>query len=635
MSAATPGVVLLRRGGQEWQVPLETQPLGRGGEGAVWRIAGATPVALPGPLVVKLFHDALAGSPVPDRAAKVAAMVAAPPATDAICWPLAEAWLPATGAGPARFAGFAMPALDESAFRLWAQLANARDRRAAAPKFGARYALVAARNLALTMAAVHGAGHCLGDVNESNVFIGADATVRIVDADSAQVRAADGTTFRCLVGKPEYTAPELAGRPLRDQDRTPGTDALGFAVLVFQLLTGGAHPTDGAAIDTSSEPPSVTERLAAGWLPALRERPGCPLRPLDRVPTAGVPTRLRSALAAALDPDPAHRPTLSQLAAVLDDIGTHLVDCTAVPGHAYDRREGGCGWCAAAARGADPWAPAPAAAQPGTASNQQALPQLTFGQQPTAVPVRRAAPVSLAHPAGPLPTGVPPTAHPALYAASNYPALHPGGGYPPVGNVGGHLGGYPGRSAPPAAVTPAAYTGKTLLRDETGQLVERPPMWDLLRAQPGLALSVAWAEFPARLKPFAPRTTSRSGGPVALWVLSAAAGAAAVAAVSWFGLPLLCLLLEQQLRFQFPASALTFAVLGAWVGESVALTVTAVSFLRRRPRMFSRGDAAHVAQTAALYGPGLVIGAAAAAAAGCLWLVLLAANAISGNAGRR
>ncbi|MEN0111787.1 MAG: hypothetical protein AAF805_13795, partial [Planctomycetota bacterium] len=54
-----------------------------------------------------------------------------------------------------------------------------------------------------------------------------------------------GHTFRCPVGTPHFTPPELQAVRLADVDRTPNHDAFGLAVLIFHLLFIGRHPFAG------------------------------------------------------------------------------------------------------------------------------------------------------------------------------------------------------------------------------------------------------------------------------------------------------------------------------------------------------------------------------------------------------
>ena len=113
------------------------------------------------------------------------------------------------------------------------------------PQFDRRYLLRTARNLAAALSALHSSGYVAGDLNESNVLVTPTALVTLIDTDSFQVREdrewKSGASL-CPVGKPEYTPPELQGKPLSEVMRLPDHDAFGLAVLIFQLLMEGSHP---------------------------------------------------------------------------------------------------------------------------------------------------------------------------------------------------------------------------------------------------------------------------------------------------------------------------------------------------------------------------------------------------------
>lgn len=605
--------VELRWPGGRCSAVLGGAPLGRGGEGSVWPLTGTSLPGHDGPLVAKLYHEPGAG----DRAAKIAAMLGASPSSDAVCWPVAEVWQPPPGTPPgtaARFAGYAMQALPSASFRPWAQLAHTADRRRCAPRFSVRYAVTACRNLAAAMAAVHAAGHVVGDVNESNVFVGVDATVRLVDADSAQIRAADGRTFRCLVGKPDFTAPELIGRPLAGQQRTAASDVFGFAVLTHQMLTGGAHPTDGVPHDNTGEPPAIGTRIANRWLPGLDPAASGPLTAAARIPTDAIPPQLQALLIAALDIRPTARPTLAQFAAALGEVETYLAPCPAEPNHAIDSREKACRWCQHAAAGQpDPWCPQRSAAQQRTSPQarlaQTALPPVQFAA-PGGGPVIRRAPAAA-------PTAWP--GHPLTAQAAHTPwPAHPGIGPQLPATV-------PGR---PPLGTPASLASPrrpTLLVGSDGIVRPRPPLLVLARQQPRLAARCAWAELPDGCKPVWPLsslTTSVTGArqrfvrPVA-----ALLAVAAVCAATAFAFPLLAEALSV-LIFGTPAtSALRIVgIAGAVTAASASAVLAGSRHFRRRgsrgqiPGTLTWPDVGRFATVAAVYGPLLLCAAAAVAA---------------------
>ena len=163
--------------------------------------------------------------PTAEHAAKLAGMLAAPPADPmraaghvSIAWPV-DLLLATDGSW--EVAGYLMPRATGMALAL--DYYNPRARRARAPLFNTFYLLRAASNLATTVDALHQRGCVIGDVNESNVLVAPTALVTLLDTDSFQVTdRARGAIYRCPVGKPEFTPPELQGADFRQAIRTPG-----------------------------------------------------------------------------------------------------------------------------------------------------------------------------------------------------------------------------------------------------------------------------------------------------------------------------------------------------------------------------------------------------------------------------
>jgi hypothetical protein len=369
--------------------------LASGGEGAIHPLADR-----PG-LCAKVYHPA---ARTPERRRKLEAMLARVPRdpTEAqghrsLAWPQ-QLLLEAPGG---RVAGFVMPLLPAGA-RTALEYMQPEDRLRRHPGFHYRYLLTAARNAASAFAAVHQAGCCVGDVNESNTLITPSALVTLIDCDSFQV-----ADMPCPVGKAEYTAPELAGRPLGSTPRTPQSDAFGLAVLIFQLLMQGYHPFAGRW-PGGAEPPPLAVRIREGLYvygglagvggapparPAPRAPPprgggggarggrgggggGAPPPPPPPPPTV-LPRQVRlgferAFLAGAVAPD--RRPSAGEWTEILDRAQGELTVCRARPGeHHHPRRLRSCPWCALARQGYDYF--------PAAVGAQVALP-------PPAAPVR-------------------------------------------------------------------------------------------------------------------------------------------------------------------------------------------------------------------------------------------------------
>jgi len=198
---------------------------------------------------------------------------------------------------------------------------------------------------------VHAAGLVIGDVNESNVLVSDRATVSLVDCDSWQVRD-DGDVFRCPVGRPEYTPPELQGSEYQYLIRGRQHDNFALGVLVWRLLMGGTHPFDACWIG-SGTPLNLPQRIAAGLFPHVGVR-GLPVRP----PAMGPPLqsldrRVRNLMISCFSDghaSPGCRPDAATWQFVLYRAEQGLQRCSRRPRHVYAERLRQCPWCRHAGR---------------------------------------------------------------------------------------------------------------------------------------------------------------------------------------------------------------------------------------------------------------------------------------------
>jgi DNA-binding helix-hairpin-helix protein with protein kinase domain len=333
--------------------PLECRPLVRGGEATIGELPDR-----PG-LVAKVYHH-----PTPEHAAKLAAMLGTPPADPtagtghvSIAWPVDRLLSPEE---PGRVVGFVMPRVDGA--RPVFEFYSPRSRLRLCPGFHYGYLLRTARNLAAAVRAVHERDHVVGDLNETNTLVDNQALVTLVDTDSFQVPD-HGRVFRCPVGKPEYTPPELQQVRFGDFDRGPEHDAFALAVLIFQLLQQGTHPFAGRFTD-EGEPGDLARRIALGQWPYARSRP-VPYEPPPLAPPfAALPPPVQDLMRRCFEGGHARsalRPTAAQWQEVLAAVERSLVPCPDNAQHYTHPGVRDCPWCMMARRlGRDPF-PAPAA----------------------------------------------------------------------------------------------------------------------------------------------------------------------------------------------------------------------------------------------------------------------------------
>jgi DNA-binding helix-hairpin-helix protein with protein kinase domain len=238
--------------------------LGRGGEGAILEGEG-DPAAC-----AKVYSKKMSD----EYHRKLLLMVGNPPSDPAfearkqhrsIPWPTAVLYV---DQGQKQFAGFLMPKIDGKQFKKALSFIDPGDRlKQFQGGFTWRHLFTAGYNVASAMAAIHDRGYCVGDFNESNLVIAPSALIPLLDCDSFQVAdAQQGTTYRCPVGKPEYTALELQGKSFRDHDRTVATDSFALAVMLFQLLMEGTHPYQGKG-KLLADSPNTAAKIVKGHFP--------------------------------------------------------------------------------------------------------------------------------------------------------------------------------------------------------------------------------------------------------------------------------------------------------------------------------------------------------------------------------
>jgi DNA-binding helix-hairpin-helix protein with protein kinase domain len=101
-------------------------------------------------------------------------------------------------------------------------------------------------NLAAVFSIAHSKGIVIGDVNPNSVRVRKNGRVVLIDADSFQI-SSGSEVFRCRVGVPSFTAPELlaVNKPFDSIQREHNHDLFGLSLLIFHVLFMGRHPFAG------------------------------------------------------------------------------------------------------------------------------------------------------------------------------------------------------------------------------------------------------------------------------------------------------------------------------------------------------------------------------------------------------
>jgi DNA-binding helix-hairpin-helix protein with protein kinase domain len=332
-------VRLRRKSSGQLLTLTDSNLLGKGGEARVYQLSEDPS------LVAKIWHKATA-----ERGAKVAAMLANPPLNptaaqkhSSIAWPLDLVQSPT---GNPQTIGFLMPFV--GGMRPVIDFFNPKTRRAKCPLFNYFYLHRTARNLVIAIRALHERNYVIGDLNESNALVAETALVTIVDTDSFQVwDPANAKLYRCRVGKPEFTPPEMQGKTFGQIDRNIQQDLFGLGIILFQLLMEGTHPFAGNYTG-QGEPPPYETRIAAGHFPYAFGRK-VPYVPKQTAPAFTILYPALQHLFVRCFQDghfnPGARPDTEAWQWALEEAENSLVTCWFNDQHIYSGHLTSCPWC--------------------------------------------------------------------------------------------------------------------------------------------------------------------------------------------------------------------------------------------------------------------------------------------------
>ena len=139
-------------------------------------------------------------------------------------------------------------------------------------------------NIAEALRGLHATHVRIGDVNPSNILVDDDGAVTLIDCDSFQIPGPPGRQpYPCVVGSPEYTAPEI--NDFQRQFRSQDSDNFALAVLLYHcwatvaIRSRGSMPRRETPFPTYVSGSSSTGLRISPW-----EAVGSPRR--DR-PAAG------------------------------------------------------------------------------------------------------------------------------------------------------------------------------------------------------------------------------------------------------------------------------------------------------------------------------------------------------------
>ncbi|AMP14891.1 helix-hairpin-helix domain-containing protein [Collimonas pratensis] len=316
--------------GQSVQLGVE---LGRGGEGSVYDTPSAGK-----DIVAKIYNSAVPQ----EKRAKLQAMskVGDSYLRQISAWPSRLLSTPLNGP----IVGFLMPKV--AGYEPIHHLYSPAHRKQLFPKADFALLIATARNVAAAFDSIHAHGHVIGDVNQGNIVVTGNSTVKLIDCDSFQITE-KGVIHICEVGVPHFTPPELQHlRSFRGIIRTPNHDNFGLAVLVFHLLFMGRHPYSGRFLGSGDMP---LERAIAEYRFAYG--PNNKSRLMDVPPSAPpldlLPESMKRMVEVAFTEHGTKslRPSASDWVRALQELSVNLKTCSVEAFHKYPNHLSTCPWC--------------------------------------------------------------------------------------------------------------------------------------------------------------------------------------------------------------------------------------------------------------------------------------------------
>jgi hypothetical protein len=252
-------------------------------------------------------------------------------------------------AGADATVGYVMPRVDTSDAVEIHKVSNPSDRLAplpGAPQWTRHvswaHLVNIAANLCLAVDAVHHVDAVIGDFQERNILVNDTTRVTLVDCDSMQFTDGSGRQFLCGVGRPEFTAPELAGVNLSVTAREQPSDLFALAVHIHLLLMAGNHPFLRGEWTGGDQPDALSLAKSGFWAGG----PSSPLRTHPLAPPVSfLPESVQRLFVRAFTDgarDPSARPSAAEWRNALQAI--QVTDC--VRGHQVPVETDACPWCA-------------------------------------------------------------------------------------------------------------------------------------------------------------------------------------------------------------------------------------------------------------------------------------------------
>lgn len=266
------------------EIKLESEPLGKGGEGKVYRVVSPASHRNKCAKIFTIAEKVKEATKLNDsdrkklqaKREKIAYMIKHPPTKLSgehfrLCWPSALLYDDSRN-----FFGYLMPLSYENSISLYSIKPSNFDKNDKLPKvYKEKYSrekitgiLNRAKlctNISVAISLLHAVRVVIIDLKPENIQITHDGKISIIDVDSLQIKEKSGRYYKAEVETLEYSPPErLSGAiDVSSQPIEETWDRFACAVMFYEVLLG-IHPFNASFIGPYEEYGSISEKIKRG-----------------------------------------------------------------------------------------------------------------------------------------------------------------------------------------------------------------------------------------------------------------------------------------------------------------------------------------------------------------------------------
>lgn len=239
-----------------------------------------------------------------------------------------------------QFKGYFMPEISDA--HSWRRISVPQARRQYDIRLNFKQRMQLCLHLSQLISQLHENQIVFGDLKPENILVNIKTLeVFLIDTDSCQFQYHQDF-WRCPVGTPAYTPPELQSAHFQDIDQLPSHDVFRLAVLCFELLMGH-HPFQGKNRDKNAPHTNQVENIIHRewvWRRGGKLVPGPNYPPLELLSPA-----LIQKFRQAFELPPEGRPTATEMAGLFLTEISQMRACPNNPNHWYCKHTHHCYWC--------------------------------------------------------------------------------------------------------------------------------------------------------------------------------------------------------------------------------------------------------------------------------------------------